>query len=159
MTRSVHFLLLATLIGMAAGCVRPANQWAISEISPAGAPFPFSSVRLDPDGRYQAQGFFNENGDYTGRVQTIDGKYSWSGNKLALQPESGPTVTYKTRRRIDGNLVMTLDIPGQEKKIKAVMRPVPQPRIEAEDPKWTESSTSTSLPGSPPPKRSTASVP
>jgi hypothetical protein len=127
-----HWYQVLALGGVALvlGCAPKSDQWAISEVHPAGAPFPFSGVRLDRDGNYETHGLFNEHGEYTGRTQAIDGKYSWAGGKLSMMPKSGPTVTYRTRRRIDGSLMMTLDIPGQEKKIRAVMRPVP--RIESD---------------------------
>ena len=104
-----------------AGCAPGmAGSWRTVDVYPKGASFPVNELNLDADGRYTATGYYSAKGDYDGEPHTTTGKYSRRGQQLELAADGGPAVVYKTRRRLDGKIEMTLKIPGQKDKVTAV---------------------------------------
>jgi hypothetical protein len=117
--RHVIVGILAAAVGVE-GC-GVTGAWKTIDVQPAGAPFPVNQVTFDPQGSYAAQGFFTPQGAYDGHLHDSKGTYRWKGRRLELAAADGPPLTYRTRRRLDGRLVMTLQIPGQPQTITATL--------------------------------------
>lgn len=108
-----------------AGC-RVSGRWQLRDTKPEGAAFPFHAIQLAPGGEYQTQGLFSATGDFDGKPHTVSGSYSRSPGSLSLSPTNGPTVSYRTYRRLDGKLVLSLALPGPPHRVTAVFEPPPE---------------------------------
>jgi hypothetical protein len=100
-----------------------AGSWKTSEIRPQGAAFPINQVTFDAQGKYTATGEFSAQGTYSGEVHTTTGAYTRQRQTIRVSPVDGPPLEYKTRRRLDGKLLMTLKVPGQDGEVTAVLTP------------------------------------
>ena len=100
-----------------------AGSWQTAEIRPQGAAFPINQVTFDAQGKYTATGAFSAQGSYSGDTHTTTGAYTRQGRMVRVSPIGGPPLEYKTRRRLDGKLVMTLRVPGQDSEVTAVLTP------------------------------------
>ncbi len=100
-----------------------AGSWKTAEVSPQGAAFPINQVTFDAQGKYTATGAFSAQGAYSGDTHTTTGTYKRQWQTVRVSPIGGPPLEYKTRRRLDGKLVMTLKVPGQDDEITAVLAP------------------------------------
>ena len=99
------------------------GSWKTTDVRPKGAAFPINQVTFDAQGKYTATGEFTAKGDYNGNTHTTTGVYTRRWQTLTLSPVGGPMLEYKTRRRWDGKLVMTLKLPGQDREATAVLSP------------------------------------
>jgi len=99
------------------------GSWKTTDVRPKGAAFPINQVTFDTQGKYTATGEFTAKGDYNGNTHTTTGVYTRRWQTLTLSPVGGPMLEYKTRRRWDGKLVMTLKLPGQDREATAVLSP------------------------------------
>lgn len=119
----VTFLLLCVSV-LLSGCSSSiAGSWKTTEVRPQGAGFPISQVTFDAQGKYTATGLFSAQGAYTGDMHTTTGAYTRQGQTVRVTPIGGPPLEYKTRRRLDGKLVMALKLPGRDQEITAVLTP------------------------------------
>lgn len=121
-----HELTLLAGLGLAvlaaSGC-SIAGSWKTSEVRPQGAAFPINQVTFDAQGKYTATGEFSAQGAYNGDMHTTTGTYKKQWQMVRVSPIGGPPLEYKTRRRLDGKLVMILKVPGQDREITAVLTP------------------------------------
>ena len=99
------------------------GSWKTAEVRPQGAGFPINQVTFDAQGKYTATGQFSAQGAYTGDTHTTTGAYTRKRQTVRVTPIGGPPLEYKTRRRLDGKLVMTLKIPGRNDEVTAVLTP------------------------------------
>jgi len=115
------FCAAAVLIS---GCSRSiAGSWKTSEVHPQGAGFPIYQVTFDAQGKYTATGAFSAQGEYSGDTHTTTGAYTKKRQMVRVSPVGGPPLEYRIRRRLDGKLVMTLKVPGQDGEVTAVLTP------------------------------------
>ena len=123
--------LAAGTMLLAAGC-NVTGSWRVAETKPEGAPFPFQQVLFDPSGKFTTQGFVSANGEYTGKVHTIQGEYLHEGADIRMTLDQGAKLLYKTRRRLNGQLVMTLRLPNWDQSVTAILVPagVASPQVE-----------------------------
>jgi len=105
------------------GCSSIAGSWKTAEVRPQGAAFPINQVTFDAQGKYTATGEFSDQGASSGDTHTTTGSYARQWQTLRLSPVSGPALEYKAHRRLDGKLVMTLKMPGQNREVTAVLAP------------------------------------
>lgn len=99
------------------------GSWRTESVTPEGAGFPINEITL-AGGKYTATGLFTAQGAYSGDRHTTTGDYAFSGTTLTLTPVGGPALKYKTVRRMDGKLAMTLKAPNQDKTVTAILAPV-----------------------------------
>ena len=99
------------------------GSWETSEVRPQGAGFPINQVTFDEQGKYTATGAFSAQGTYSGDIHTTTGVYTRQLQTVRVSPVGGPPLEYKIRRRLDGKLVMTLKVPGQDREVTAVFTP------------------------------------
>ncbi len=117
-------LLYCAAIVLISGCSRSiSGSWQTAEIHPQGAAFPIHQVTFDAQGKYTATGEFSAQGAYNGDTHTTTGTYERQWQTVRVSPIGGPPLEYKTRRRLDGKLVMTLKVPGQDSEVTAVLTP------------------------------------
>jgi len=120
--RCLWLTLCSTLL--LSGCSSSiAGSWETSEVRPQGAGFPINQVTFDKQGKYTATGAFSAQGTYSGDIHTTTGVYTRQWQTVRVSPVGGPPLEYKTRRRLDGKLVMTLKVPGQDREVTAVFTP------------------------------------
>ena len=100
-----------------------AGSWTTSEVRPQGAVFPINQVTFDAQGKYTATGEYSAQGTYSGEMHTTTGAYTRQQQTVRVSPVGGSPLEYKTRRRLDGKLVMTLKVPGQDGEVTAVLTP------------------------------------
>lgn len=120
-----HPLLLLLALGtilLPAGC-SITGSWRVAEIKPNGAPFPFQQVLFDRAGKFTAHGFVSAKGEYANDLQTLHGRYERQGAGIRMTMDQGANLLYKTRRRLNGDLVMTLRLPNSDRKITAILVP------------------------------------
>ena len=106
----------------APGCAM-GGSWRTESTHPQGAPFPINEITFD-QGKYTATGLYTAQGAYGGDRRTTTGEYSFNGVTLKLKPGGGPELSYKTARRLDGKLSMTLQLPNQDQSVTAILVPV-----------------------------------
>ena len=116
-----RFAVLCTAV-LSSGC-GITGSWKTVEVRPKGAAFPINQVTFDTKGKYTASGGFTAHGAYNGNTHTTTGAYTQRLGTLQLSPIGGPMLEYKAHRRLDGKLVMTLRMPGQEREVSAVLGP------------------------------------
>ena len=117
-------LLFGAAVVVISGCSSSiAGSWQTAEVRPQGAGFPINQVTFDAQGKYTATGQFSAQGAYSGDTHTTTGVYTKQGQTVRVSPIGGPPLEYKSRRRLDGKLVMTLKLPGQDREITAVLTP------------------------------------
>ena len=114
-----RFAVLCAVV-LSSGC-GIAGSWKTVEVRPKGAAFPINQVTFDTKGKYTASGGFTAQGAYNGNTHTTTGAYTQRFGTLRLSPIGGPMLEYKAHRRLDGKLVMTLKIPGQDPEVTAVL--------------------------------------
>jgi hypothetical protein len=111
----------------AGGCTaNVAGSWQVVDVKPRGASFPFNRVTFDEQGKYTATGLYDSEGRMSEDVHTATGQVERKGGDVRLVPAKGTAVIYKTRRRLDGKLEMTLRVPGQDRPLTAVLAPAGQ---------------------------------
>jgi len=116
-------LTLCSTILLSGCSTNIAGSWQTAEIHPKGAGFPINQVTFDNQGKYTATGEFSAGGVYNGDTHTTTGTYKKQWQTVRISPVGGPPLEYKTRRRLDGKLVMTLKVPGQDHEVTAVLAP------------------------------------
>ena len=121
---SIAEFLFSTTIFALSGCSNSiAGSWKTSEVRPQGAGFPINQVTFDAQGKYTATGDYSAQGEYSGKMHTTTGGYTRQRQMVRVSPVGGPPLEYKTRRRLDGKLVMTFKVPGQDDEVTAVLTP------------------------------------
>ena len=114
-------LAIGTIL-LAAGC-NITGSWRVAEIKPDGAPFPFQQVLFDRTGKFMTHGFVSAKGEHTNDLQTLHGRYVRQGAGIRMTMDQGANLLYKTRRRLNGELVMTLRLPNSDRRITAILVP------------------------------------
>jgi hypothetical protein len=116
-------------VASAGGCTaNVAGSWQVVDVKPRGASFPFNQVTFDGQGKYTSTGLYDSEGQMSEGVRTITGQVDRKGCDMRLVPAKGTAVIYKTRRRLDGKLEMTLRVPGHDRALTAVLtRPTTGP--------------------------------
>ena len=117
-----HWLPLFSSV-LLTGCSSIAGSWKTVDVRPQGAAFPINQVTFDAQGKYTATGDYSAQGTYSGDLHTTTGAYTRQRQTVRVSPVGGPPLEYKIRRRLDGKLVMTLKVPGQDREITAVLTP------------------------------------
>ena len=112
------FLVVAGLA--LGGCGSVVGEWRLVQTKPEGSSFPVSGIGFESDGRYAATGWYTSDGVYDGEEHTNYGDFTRRGQSLSLEADENRGLAYKTRRRWDGKLVMTLEVPGRKRKVTAV---------------------------------------
>ena len=112
------FLIVAGLA--LGGCGGVVGEWRLVRTKPEGSSFPVRGIGFDSEGRYASTGWYTSDGVYDGEEHTNNGDFTSRGNSVKLKADEGRGLKYKTRRRWDGKLVMTLEVPGEKRKVTAV---------------------------------------
>ena len=124
MFRRFKVASFGVLLGAICGCTADiAGTWQVVDVQPKGASFPLNRVTFDLQGKYTSAGLYDAQGRLRDDVQTATGRFERMGDNLRLIPANGTAVSYQMRRRLDGKIEMTLDIPGQNRPLTAVLSP------------------------------------
>jgi len=118
LTASVALILFGAIGGCMANVT---GSWEVVDVQPRGASFPFNRVSFDEHGKYTATGLYDSEGRLSDDVHTVTGQVERKGREVRLLPAKGTAVVYRTRRRLDGKLEMTLTVPGQDRPLTAVL--------------------------------------
>ena len=123
MFRRIVIVGVALIAPAAVGGCTPnvAGSWEVVDVQPRGASFPFNRVSFDQQGKYTSTGIYDAQGRLSDDVHTATGQFERKGRDVRLVPAKGTAVVYKTRRRFDGKLEMTLEVPGQNHPLTAVL--------------------------------------
>lgn len=107
-----------------AGCSAPAGKWQLVRVDPPGAPFPITQIEFGDGGAYSAKGKFTQRGEPAPKTQTTTGKFKRDGGFFHLAPTGRAAFGLRTYLRLDGKMVMTLQPPGRDWKVKGIFERV-----------------------------------
>lgn len=117
-------LVLGLILLSTTGCAQKlSGGWETVGVHPPEASFPFNRIEFDPAGKYTASGLYDAKGQMTDEVRTTTGEFQQSGGQLKILPHKGDAQAYRIRRRLDGRLEVTLDVPGQKQPLRAILAP------------------------------------